>query len=240
MGLHNRARVATATVGNGTLTLGAADTGYQTFAASGVVDGESDIPFLIEDGNAWELSTGTYTASGTTLTRNLIESSTGAKLVLSGTAKVSIVAPSFSYGWRLIAQSSPVAISALDFLNIPTNINHLRVVFDGLSGDGTGSILANVSNDGSTWMASGFEPVLASSPASSGTLRGVVEIFNIRRDYSVFKGDLGSIAISNGQASGSFSAAIRQIIRMDGGIKAFRVYLASGLFDAGTVYLYGQ
>jgi hypothetical protein len=90
--LVNRAKMTTATTGTGTITLGSAVSGYQTFAAAGVVD-TNVVRYVIEDGNNWEIGTGTYTSSGTTLSRTPSQSSSGgAAITLSGTAVVYITA----------------------------------------------------------------------------------------------------------------------------------------------------
>ena len=88
----NRAKMTTATTGTGTITLGSAVDGYQTFAAAGVTDA-AVVSYAIEDGTAWEIGTGTYTASGTTLSRTVTESSNaGAAINLSGNAVVFVTA----------------------------------------------------------------------------------------------------------------------------------------------------
>ena len=88
--LVNRARMSTSTTGTGTITLGSAENGYQSFDDAGVPDGDI-VRYVIEDGANWEVGTGTYTASGTTLTRTVTESSNAdAALNLSGNAVVFI------------------------------------------------------------------------------------------------------------------------------------------------------
>jgi hypothetical protein len=111
--LVNRAKMGTATTGTGTITLGSAESGYQTFADAGVTNGQV-VRYVIEDGTNWEIGSGTYTASGTTLSRTVSESSNaGSAINLSGSAVVYVSATAEDIP-SLYAEnpSSPTAPSA--------------------------------------------------------------------------------------------------------------------------------
>ena len=89
--LYNLARVTTATLGTGTITLGAAVAGFLSFAGAGVQNGEV-VAYAIKDGSNSEIGRGTYSSTGPTLSRDRIYQSTnaGAAISLSGTAEVFI------------------------------------------------------------------------------------------------------------------------------------------------------
>ena len=90
--LVNRAKMTTATTGTGTITLGSALGGFQTFTEAGVTDGQT-VQYCIEDAANFEIGTGVFTTSGTTLTRSVSESSNSDNAInLSGTAIVFITA----------------------------------------------------------------------------------------------------------------------------------------------------
>lgn len=71
--VDDRVQETTTTTGTGTFTLAGAKTGFQSFANIG--DG-NDTYYCCTDGTDYEVGIGTYTASGTTLTRTTILDST--------------------------------------------------------------------------------------------------------------------------------------------------------------------
>ena len=71
----DRVRETTTTTGTGTITLAGAVTGYQSFSAIG--NGNTTY-YTINAGSQWEVGIGTYTASGTTLSRDTVLSSSNA------------------------------------------------------------------------------------------------------------------------------------------------------------------
>ena len=89
---YNLARMSTATTGTGTITLGSAVSGFLTFAQAGVPNGGT-VTYGIKEGSNSEIGRGTYTSSGTTLTRSVLKSTnSGSAITLSGSAEVFITA----------------------------------------------------------------------------------------------------------------------------------------------------
>lgn len=77
--LKDRVKETTTTTGTGTYTLGGAVTGYQAFSVVG--DGNTTY-YTVTDGTNWEVGIGTYTSSGTTLSRGtILESSNSGNAV---------------------------------------------------------------------------------------------------------------------------------------------------------------
>lgn len=83
---YDRVSFSTATTGTGTITAGAATSGFRTMASASIPDGTT-VQYAIEDGTAWETGSGVTGSTATTLTRVLSVSSTGSLLSLSGAAK---------------------------------------------------------------------------------------------------------------------------------------------------------
>ncbi|CAB4121365.1 hypothetical protein UFOVP12_22 [uncultured Caudovirales phage] len=94
--LADRVKETTATTGTGTITLAGAVTGYQSFSAIG--NGNTTYYVIAGQGTSeWEVGIGTYTGSGTTLSRTTILASSNAGSLVSfssGTKDVFVTYPS--------------------------------------------------------------------------------------------------------------------------------------------------
>jgi len=115
--LADRVKVTTTTTGTGTLTLGAAATGFQSFS---VIGDANTTYYTITDTitGDWEVGIGTYTASGTTLSRDAVLSSSNSGSLVSfsaGSKDVFVVYPSERAvigGEGYVENSATVAISS--------------------------------------------------------------------------------------------------------------------------------
>jgi hypothetical protein len=90
--VKDRVQETSTTTGTGTITLAGAVSGFQSFSSIG---NANTTYYAIVGGTQWEVGLGTYTLSGTTLSRDtVLASSTGSKLDLAaGTKNVFVTYP---------------------------------------------------------------------------------------------------------------------------------------------------
>jgi hypothetical protein len=127
--LLNRAKCLTATTGTGTITIGAAVVPYQSWAAAqaGTTSITRRYSYLIEDGTDWEIGEGVYNETANTLTRNLIASSTGALLSLSGAATVANVAKAADSPQVIEKKVFAGGETSFSFTDIPQDFTDLEL-----------------------------------------------------------------------------------------------------------------
>ncbi len=88
----DRVQENTSTSGTGTITLGGAVSGFQSFATAfpSPVGGSVDVYYTIADGSGnWETGIGTYSSAGGTVSRNTVldSSNAGALVNFTGTSQ---------------------------------------------------------------------------------------------------------------------------------------------------------
>ena len=206
--LVNRAKVSTATTGTGTITLGSAESGYQTFADAGVVDADV-VRYVIEDGTAWEIGLGTYTASGTTLSRTVLESSNAdAAINLSGTAVVyvSVAAEDLAAIQTQLGTKAPLASPTFTGTVNATTVDTTNLEVTNIKAkDGTAS--ATIAN--STGVLTVASSVLTTTDINGGTITGIT-------DLAVADGGTGASTAAAALTNLGLTATAAELNKLDG------------------------
>jgi hypothetical protein len=129
--IKDRVKESSTTTGTGTYTLAGAEAGFQTFSAIG---NSNTTYFTAPDGTNWEVGIGTYTSSGTTLSRDTIYSSS------NGGGKVN-----WGAGEKLIFCTQPSHRAS--FLDALGNAGSLGSITATLTGDVIGNLTGNVTGN---------------------------------------------------------------------------------------------
>ena len=117
--IADRVQETTTTTGTGTVTLAGAVSGFQSFAAVG--NGNTTFYTIADSsGSNWEIGIGTYTSSGTTLSRDTVLSSSNSGSLVNfpaGAKNVFVTFPASSTLYAL--NNTTIAASGI----IPSGVN---------------------------------------------------------------------------------------------------------------------
>ena len=179
--LADRVKETTTTTGTGTVTLAGAVSGFQSFAAIG---NANTTYYTIAAGTEWEVGLGTYTSSGTTLSRDVVYSSSNSNAAVNfsaGTKNVWVDYPAaravYYNGSGTVSLSGGAVTASTPVIEYTQTWNNAAITF--ISGD------VNVTNTASAtasriarWRLGGTEifgigKTQVFAPAGSAALPGI-------------------------------------------------------------------
>jgi hypothetical protein len=243
--IYDRVKETTTTTGTGTLTLAGAVTGFQSFSVVG--DGNTCF-YSIDDGTNWEVGVGTYTLSGTTLSRDrILSSSNSGNAVNFGAGTKTVILPATSNILNQIkAENSfltaePISGGrAVSF----TKSGTLQIAMAGVSGrmptfgvvidntaSGTSAQVYNRGRIDSTlfnfsgylgqpiWVGMSGELITSGAPSLSGNIQQTIGIATTVSGMFLYPLNSGNITNSGNIASGAIGYP----------------HLANGAVQSGTI-----
>ena len=184
--VKDRVKETTTTVGTGTIALDGASAGYQSFSVIG--DGNTTYYSIVDVSNEeWEVGLGTYTASGTTLSRDsVLESSNAGSLV------------DFGAGTKDVFVTYPAEQAV--FLNASQTLTHKFITSPTIL---SGSITSTTINDPTITGAIAEEVYAISGTVldpANGTIQTVTLSANTTFTESLSDGESMTLMIDDGTA----------------------------------------
>lgn len=194
----NLAGMGCSATGTSVLTLTSALPGFSSFADAGVTNGD-EVRYLVKDGDNREIGTGTYTASGVSVSRDTVLLSISSGTV--GTSKISLSGGSEVY--LTLAKEDLSALTAIaDF----TAANTLP------SDNGTdGQVLTSDGAGGTAWESAGggggLVPISKTTASASSavdiSLTGGYSAYLLRLEHVRFATNLASAQLRTSTNGGS-------------------------------------
>jgi hypothetical protein len=164
--VKDRVQETTTTTGTGTITLAGAVTGFQSFS---VIGNANTTYYTIAAGSQWEVGIGTYTASGTTLSRDtVLESSNAGSLVdfSAGTKSVFVTYPA-EKSLYLDASNNAIGLGTVATTTTLTNATGLP-----LTTGVTGTLPVTNGGTGVATLTTAYG-VLAAGTTATGALQNI-------------------------------------------------------------------
>ena len=182
--LADRVKETTTTTGTGTITLAGAVTGFQSFAAVG--NGNTTFYTIADQsGSNWEVGVGTYTSSGTTLSRDTVLSSSNSGSLVN-----------FSAGTKNVFVTQPASRSAYA-ATVPSN-GQLLI------GNGSGFSLATLSAGSGISVSNSSGGITITNTGGGGSATILESLQTISTNYTVtsaYNGSsVGPVTINTGVA----------------------------------------
>lgn len=176
LALYDRVRETSTIVGTGTATLLGAVSGYQAFSVVG--NANTTYYCIFNTGTTeWEVGIGTYTLSGTTLSRTTVLSSSNAGALVSFTAGTKDVFVTYPAGYTIFSTNNPGSATQVLTSNGagvgPTWQAAAGANITGTTTSGTYYVVGTTSTSGSLTTASISNTNAVSYNASTGALTAV-------------------------------------------------------------------